>query len=215
MAACAELNVENQLHESEAEPAPEPAPAALRPATRYSSTQQLAISALLIAVGIAIPTFSPFKIIIEPVASYTLASHVAIFVAMFVSPASAVAVAIGTTLGFVAGGFPAPIVARAASHVVWALGGALVLKRYPHILDKFAPALVFSVGVAIVHGIVELATVAVFYDLGLLSAGFYETGFWQAVVLLVGLGTVLHSMVDFAIASLVWRPIRAWRANAR
>lgn len=185
----------------------------LRPA--YSPTQQLAISALLIAVGVAIPTFSPFKIIIEPVASYTLASHVAIFVAMFVSPASAVAVAIGTTLGFVAGGFPAPVIARAASHVIWALAGALVIRRYPHMLDRFTSALGFSAGVALLHGAVELATVAVFYRLGLLSAGFYEAGFWQGVIVLVGLGTVAHSMVDFALAQIVWRPISQWRASSR
>lgn len=181
----------------------------------YSATQQIAISALLIAVGIVIPAFSPFKIIIEPVASYTLASHVAIFVAMFVSPAAAVAVAVGTTLGFLIGGFPIPIVARAASHVVWALAGALVLRRYPQILTKVSSSIAFSLVLGIGHGLVELATVAVFYYLGLLSAGFYEAGFWQSVVLLVGLGTVAHSMVDFAIAQIVWRPISRWRESSR
>lgn len=185
------------------------------PSRTYSTTQQVAISALLIAVGVVIPAFSPFKIIIEPVASYTLASHVAIFVAMFVSPAAAVAVAIGTTVGFLIGGFPIPIVARAASHVIWAFAGALVLVRYPKILTKVGSSILFSFLLALGHGVVELATVAVFWSLGLLSAGFYEVGFWQSIVLLVGLGTVVHSMVDFAIAQIVWRPISRWRESSR
>ena len=60
---------------------------------------RLVVAALLCAVGILIPMFSPIKITIEP-ASFTLASHVAIFLAMFVSPSIAVAVSVGTTLGF-------------------------------------------------------------------------------------------------------------------
>ena len=67
--------------------------------------QNLTISALLIAFGIAIPMFMPIKLIIGP-ASYTLASHVPLFIALFISPAVAAAVALGTTLGFFFAGFP-------------------------------------------------------------------------------------------------------------
>lgn len=59
------------------------------------SIRHLTIAALLIGMGIVIPMVMP-KIVIGP-ASFTLASHVPVFVAMFFSPAMAIAVALGTT----------------------------------------------------------------------------------------------------------------------
>ena len=85
-----------------------------------TNTFNLALTGMLIAVGIVIPLFSPVKIILEP-ASFTLASHVAIFIAMFISPAMAVAVSLGTTLGFFLAGFPLTVVLRALTHVIFAL----------------------------------------------------------------------------------------------
>ncbi len=73
------------------------------------------IAAMLSAIGIIIPLFSPVKILLEP-ASFTLASHVAIYIAMFISPGVALSVAAGTTLGFLLAGFPPVVVVRAASH---------------------------------------------------------------------------------------------------
>lgn len=168
---------------------------------------ELVVAAVLIAVGIVIPAFSPFKLILEP-ASFTLASHVAIFIAMFISPTVAVAVALGTTLGFLMGGFPIVIVMRAASHVVFALAGALALRHRPRLLDGLVPMLVFSALIAVVHAVCEVLTVIPFYFGQGLSAGFYNRGFLVSVILLVGVGTVVHSMVDFAIAVAVWKPLR-------
>lgn len=48
------------------------------------SIRNLTISALLIGLGILIPMVMP-KIVIGP-ASFTLASHVPVFIAMFFSP---------------------------------------------------------------------------------------------------------------------------------
>ncbi len=48
--------------------------------------------------GVIIPMVMP-KIMIPP-ASFTLASHVPLFIAMFFTPGVAVAVALGTTFGF-------------------------------------------------------------------------------------------------------------------
>jgi niacin transporter len=94
---------------------------------RRNSVLKLSVSGLLIAVGIIIPMFSPLKILLEP-ASFTLASHVAIFIAMFISPGMAASVAVGTTLGFYFGAFPIVVVLRAATHVVFAVAGAMYLK---------------------------------------------------------------------------------------
>ncbi|COE04125.1 membrane protein [Streptococcus pneumoniae] len=49
-------------------------------------TQFMTMTALLTAIAILIPIVMPFKIVIPP-ASYTLGSHIAIFIAMFLSQA--------------------------------------------------------------------------------------------------------------------------------
>lgn len=64
---------------------------------KTNSVKRLTISALLIAMGIIIPMVMP-RITIGP-ASFTLASHVPVFIAMFISPVVAIAVSLGT--GFV------------------------------------------------------------------------------------------------------------------
>ena len=58
----------------------------------------MVLAGVLCAVGIVVPMFMP-RIVLGPM-SFTLASHVAVFLGMFISPAVAVAVCIGTTLGF-------------------------------------------------------------------------------------------------------------------
>lgn len=167
---------------------------------------QITISAVLCAIGIIIPMLSPIKILLEP-ASFTLASHVAIMIAMFISPTTAVTVSLGTTLGFFIGGFPPVIVLRAATHVVFALTGALILKKKEHILDKTSTALVFSTFIAFIHAICEVLVVIPFYFGGDLVK--YEAkGFFISVILLVGVGTLVHSTVDFILSLAIWRPIR-------
>ncbi|MEL7609373.1 MAG: hypothetical protein AAGU74_07685 [Bacillota bacterium] len=168
---------------------------------------RLAIAGLLCAVGIVIPMFSPIKILLEP-ASFTLASHVAIFIAMFISPSIAAIVAIGTTVGFFLGGFPIVIVARAATHVVFAVVGAFILKKRPGILDSLKSSQLFSFGIGVLHGLCEVIAVTPFYLNNLMAPGFYSKGYLLSVVLLVGVGSLVHSMVDFAIAQIIWRPLK-------
>ena len=100
---------------------------------KQTKTFSLALTGMLIAVGIVIPMFSPIKIVIEP-ASFTLASHVAVFIAMFISPSVAVAVSLGTTLGFFLGGFPLTVVLRALTHVIFALAGSIC--RPPYVTEN-------------------------------------------------------------------------------
>jgi len=68
-------------------------------------TQFMTMTALLTAIAILIPIIMPFKIVIPP-ASYTLGSHIAIFIAMFLSPLMAAFVIIASSLGFLMAGFP-------------------------------------------------------------------------------------------------------------
>ena len=173
---------------------------------RSSALQVLVSAALLAAVGIAIPMFSPVKLVIPP-ASYTLASHVPIFMAMFISPAVGVAVALVTTAGFFLGGFPLVIVMRALTHVVWAGLGAWYLQKSPLVLSTLTGKLTFSALLATLHGLLEVAVVTPFFYGGGLSSATYTSGFFTAIVILVGVGTLVHSMVDFAIAHWIWRVI--------
>ena len=97
------------------------------------SIRNLTISALLIGLGILIPMVMP-KIVIGP-ASFTLASHVPVFIAMFFSPLVAIAVVLGTTFGFFIS--TTPIIAlRAFSHLIFALLGAYYLQKHPELVLK-------------------------------------------------------------------------------
>ena len=95
-----------------------------------SMYRNLTITALLMALAIMIPIIMPLKVVIPP-ASYTLASHVPIFLAMFLSRKMTACVVIGSTLGFFVAGFPIVIVMRAASHIIFALMGAYYIKHHP------------------------------------------------------------------------------------
>ena len=68
----------------------------MKPKTK---NQFITLTALLTALAIVIPMVMPAKIIIPP-ASYTLASHVPIFLAMFISPLMTLIVILGSTFGF-------------------------------------------------------------------------------------------------------------------
>lgn len=172
---------------------------------RNQNILRLAVSALLVAIGILIPLISPVKIYLGPAGSMTLASHVAIFLAMFISPATASAVAIGCTLGFLLT-TPIPIALRALTHLVWAALGAWWLKKHPDVLYRPAQSAAFCVITALVHAILETVIIMIlFFGTDLVAD---KGGLWLTVFLPVGVVTLFHSCVDYAIALLVWRPLR-------
>lgn len=170
------------------------------------SLKRMTSAALLVALGIIIPTFSPLKIVIEP-ASFTLASHVPIFMAMFISPATALAVAIGTTVGFFMGGFPIVVVLRAASHILFVTLGSYYLKKSPQITVSPARLRVFSFAIGVIHAAGEVAVSSLFYFGNRMTSGYYQNGFVYSILLLVGVGTVIHSMIDFEISWLLTKAI--------
>ena len=174
------------------------------------NVKKMTIAAVLCAIGILIPIISPVKILLEP-ASFTLASHVAIFIAMFISPVTAVVVSLATTLGFFIYGFPLVVVLRAATHVIWAFVGAYILKKKPNLIDSLPQMLLFSFLIACLHSICEMAVVTPFYFSNGMTEGYYAKGYVTSVLLLVGAGTIVHSMVDFAISLLIWKPLRKTR----
>lgn len=176
-----------------------------REKSRENRLQTTVLTALLIAVGIVIPIFFP-KIVIGP-ASFTLASHVPIFIAMFLSPGVAVAVSLGTTLGFFLSGLPLVVTLRALTHVIFASVGAVMLKRRPGILDSAASSTWFGLLMAVIHEVPEVLVVTFFFFGGLMTKAYYSSGYMMSVLLLVGLGGVVHSMVDYSISLAVWKGV--------
>jgi niacin transporter len=169
--------------------------------------QKLTITALLIAIGILIPMVMPIKLVIEP-ASFTLASHVAIFIAVLLAPDAAIAVVIGTTAGFFIGGFPPVIVLRAASHIVFAIIASIYVKRQPEIINKPVKFQMFNLGIGVIHAACEVAVVAFYYIFiaGMEAAA--DTLTFRFLFMLIGVGGVIHSFVDFNIAYVVFRTLR-------
>ncbi len=172
---------------------------------KTNSVKRLTISALLIAMGIIIPMVMP-RITIGP-ASFTLASHVPVFIAMFISPVVAIAVSLGTGFGFFLSATPI-IALRALSHLIFAVIGAVILQKHPEILinkeGKFTllngKIQLFNVGIGVIHSAAELVVVSVFYTMGNLPGTYYTAGFMYSIFLLMGVGGLIHSLVDFSIA---------------
>ena len=172
---------------------------------KTNSVKRLTISALLIAMGIIIPMVMP-RITIGP-ASFTLASHVPVFIAMFISPVVAIAVSLGTGFGFFLSATPI-IALRALSHLIFAVIGAVILQKHPEILinkeGKFTllngKLQLFNVGIGVIHSAAELVVVSVFYTMGNLPGTYYTAGFMYSIFLLMGVGGLIHSLVEFSIA---------------
>lgn len=160
------------------------------------------IASMLCAIGIIIPMFSPIKIVIEP-ASFTLASHVAIMIAMFMSPSITATVCIGTTIGFLLGGFPITIIMRAATHIIFALTGSFLIQKKPTLLSNTKQFIPFIFLLSILHAVCEVFVVIPFF-----FSGVDTSNFFYAIIILVGVGTIIHSMIDFMIAKLVYTAIK-------
>ena len=171
--------------------------------TKTINSREVVTSALLIGIGIIIPLISPLKIILEP-ASFTLGSHVAIFIAMFISPISAVLVSLGTTLGFFISGFPITVVLRAFSHIVFAYVGSVYIKKNSQKIKSLKSSIIFVLIISIIHALCEVIVVIPFYINASLSAQYYDQGFIKSVVLLIGVGTVLHSTLDYAVSRYIY-----------
>lgn len=165
----------------------------------------MTLAGLLCAIGIIIPIFAP-KIVLEP-ASFTLASHVPVFIAMFISPSVSISVALLTSLGFLVSGTPIIIVLRALTHVIFAALGSYMLKKNNNILLSLKSTGIFSFLIALVHAAAEVTVVTYYYWGGSMTA-YEEKGYLVSVLGLVGLGTIIHSMIDFGIAVIIWNPLQ-------
>lgn len=125
--------------------------------------QEMTFAALLTAIAILIPSIMPIKLIIPP-ASYTLGSHVPIFLAMFISPWVAAFVILASSLGFLMAGYPIVIVFRAFSHIVFGLLGAFYLKKFPQTIENHKSSLIFNFVLGVIHAVAEVIACVIFYS---------------------------------------------------
>ncbi|TLG80255.1 hypothetical protein [Vagococcus zengguangii] len=165
---------------------------------QFSQVKKLTFSAILVAIGILIPMVMPIKLMIEPV-SFTLASHVPIFLAMFISPGVAIAVALGTGFGFLLS-FPITIALRAFSHIVFAYLGALFLQKNPAIIRSKQKDFWFAFIIGVIHAVVEALVVFVLFINKGLPGAEYTTAYITNMLLILVFGGLVHSLVDYYLA---------------
>ena len=99
------------------------------------------------------------------------------------------------------------VVARAFSQILFAFLGALYLKKHPNTFKSMGKIIVFAIVVSIIHGLGEILAVSPFYIGQSLSDLEYQRGYIYSIVGMVGIGTFIHSLVDFAIAYWIWKVI--------
>ncbi|MBR2743047.1 MAG: ECF transporter S component [Clostridia bacterium] len=159
--------------------------------------KNLVIAGLLIALSIVIPMFMP-KYQLPPF-SFTLASHMPIYLAAFISPVTAVIVALGSALGFLLSGLPAYVAARAATHVVFALIASYML-RNGWALKNPLNLIIMLLTTGVVHGGLEVLVVIPF------GYGGDTLPFTTAVL---GGGSIIHNAIDFFIAFFIYKALSA------
>ncbi len=160
-------------------------------------TQKLVLAGLLTGLAIVIPMFMPRFVLGAYTA--TLASHLPIAIATLLSPVMAVAVALGSAVGFF---MTAPLVValRALTHVLYALLLALLLRR---IGERRPLALIFAVLITgVVHAAAELLVVI------LMGTGVENS---QLILFWTFFGTLAHHCVDFGLAFIVCRALKKAR----
>lgn len=147
-------------------------------------TKEVVYGALLTALALLVPlALGGFLSVMIPPFSATLASHLPVMIAMLISPYVALMVGLGSALGFLIKLGPV-IAARAAVHAVFGVAGAVAIRKGL----SFGQALMLTLPI---HAIGE-ALIVLPFGFSLQKAG-----------LVVGVGTVLHHLIDAAISLAV------------
>ncbi|HAL63890.1 MAG TPA: hypothetical protein DCO93_05540 [Clostridiales bacterium] len=155
-----------------------------------NKTKELALASILTALSVLI-TYSPLKLVL-PFFTLTLGAHVPTMLAIFVGPWVTVMTIIGSCVGFFLT-IPAPnsiiVVARAATHIIFAIAGISMLKKNYNIF-------VIIIITAILHSLAEGIVVYILTPIILDSA----TAALAAGGIAAG-GTILHHAIDSAITA--------------
>lgn len=86
--------------------------------------------------------------------------------------------------------------------------GAWLLKKKPGLADSASGLLLLNLVLAFVHAVCEVIVVTPFFFAGnMFSVQQLAGGYVMSVLGLVGGGTMLHSLIDFSIAAVLWRAV--------
>ena len=104
-------------------------------------------------------------------------------------------------------GYPIVVVFRAFSHIIFGFLGALYLKKFPQTIENHKSSLLFNFVLGLIHAIGEVLACVIFYSV---TGEDFQKLFYVLFVL-VGFGTIIHSMIDYVIALTIFKSIRKIR----
>ncbi|MGU7935399.1 hypothetical protein ACS6X6_11155, partial [Streptococcus suis] len=103
---------------------------------------------------------------------------------------------------FFLAGFPIVIVFRALTHLFFLTVGAVLVKRFPILMDSKRFLLV-GIGLNLLHGLGEYIVVMV-----LTSGQQTSVTYWITMLGLVGVGSAIHGLLDFSLAYYFWKILK-------
>lgn len=159
-------------------------------------TKNLTMTALLTSIAIIIPFAGFLRVYLFPFTA-TLGAHVPMFISMLLGPKFAIVVGLGSFLGFT---LSVDIIVgiRALMHVIVGYVGAKLFAKK----ISYRNAAIIT---APLHGILEALVV-------LIAIPFTDSKFDLFNILIItGVGTVLHHLVDATISYFVAKPLQASR----
>ena len=116
-------------------------------------------------------------------------------------------VILGSTFGFLIAGYPFVIVLRAFSHILFGSLGAFYLKKSPDTLNVPAKKWIFNIVLAVIHALGEVVVCVIFYS----STAYPSGNLFYLLFILVGFGTIIHSIVDFLISDFIFQALKKIR----
>ena len=163
-----------------------------------TKSQKMTISAVLTALSLVYLYFMPtFDL---GVWSFTLFSHIFLFIACFVSPYTALMTYIASLVSFILKTSNYLIWLRAASHLFWIIAVVLYI-RFKGIKSKKDIAIT-AIMSALIHTILEVLAVILGLSFGIQgNSGFYY------LFLALGIGNIVHNTIDFIVALLVHQKV--------
>ena len=181
----------------------------------YKRLNLIVISAILTALSFIVIYLVPT--IDLGIWSFTLGSHVPIMIGMFISPVTAVFTYLGTLFTFMIKTPNVIVWFRAASHIFFIIAGLFLMKKWKtlnsNILDihkGFFTISLFVIIIAFIHALFEVLAIyfCMFLNtLGNISIAIPSTGTYY-LFFTVGLGTFVHTILDFTIAYIIYLPIK-------
>lgn len=160
--------------------------------------KRLTLAVMLSALGIIIPIIMP-KIRISDAASYTLASHVPLFIACFIGYDITILVGLFIGIGFFISTTPV-IAVRAFSHLLWAIPLAFILKKDKEKIFNLKYNIIICIIVSLFHALFECLVVIPFYTTKLnLNYIIFS------IILPIGLGGFIHSIIDYIISIFIYK----------